>query len=349
MNHLDILRGLKEKQYHPVYFFYGQEPYYIDLLCKYIEDNVLEEASKSFNQLIVYGKDANAKSVIDMACRYPMMSSHQLVIVKEAQEMKDIADLALYLARTVPTTILVICYKHKKLDKRTSFAKKLLKSALAFESKPVYDSKMPAWIKDYLKRQKLTCGEGVSALLSEYLGNNLSKVANELDKLAINLKPGTEVTPDLVQQHIGISKEYNVFELQKAIGYLKEEKAMQIVQYFISNPKNNPAVVLLGALSGYFTKIFQAHFMAGLSDRELAPKIGVGSPFFMPEYRQAMRNFPLAVMPRIFSILKEYDLKSKGVGADQMSYEGLITELVWKILHPSVHPRILASNETHVL
>jgi len=262
------------------------------------------------------------------------MQNHQVVILKEAQEMKDLAGLAPYLKKPVNSTILVICYKHKKLDKRTSFAKQLMKSAMTFESKPVYDSKMPAWIRDYLKGKKLAPTEGVNSLLAEYLGNNLSKVANELDKMAINLKAGTEVTTDLVQKHIGISKDYNVFELQKAIGFGNEEKAMQIVRYFISNPKKNPVVVLLGTLGGYFTKIYQAHYLKQLSDRELAPKIGVGSPFFMPEYRQAMKKFPLSLMPRVFSILKEYDLKSKGVGADQLSYEGLLTELVWKLLHP---------------
>lgn len=333
MTHLDILRNLKDKTYHPVYFFYGEEPYYIDFLTKYMEEHVLQEASRAFNQLVVYGKEVNAKTVIDTAYRYPMMASHQLVIVKEAQEMKDIADLAVYLEKPVATTILVICFKHKKLDKRTAFAKKVMKSAVAFESKTVYDNKMPQWITNYLKQYKLKTAQGVTAVLAEYLGNNLSKVANELDKLAINLKPGTEVTQKLVEQHIGISKDYNIFELQKAIGYRNEEKAMRIVNYFVSNPKKHPTVMILGPLSSYFTKIYQAHYVSKLSDRELATKIGVGSPFFIPEYREAMRNFPLASIPAVFSILKEYDLKSKGVDADKLSYEGLLTELVWKLLH----------------
>ncbi|NNE29936.1 MAG: DNA polymerase III subunit delta, partial [Saprospiraceae bacterium] len=300
MTHLDILRNIKEKNYHPLYLFYGEESYYIDLLSKYMEENVLDEASKAFNLLVVYGKDANAKAVIDMACRYPMMASHQLVILKEAQEMKDLQALEPYFEKMVPTTLLVICYKHKKLDKRTSFAKKIIKSAMAFESKRVYENKMPKWIADYLKGKKFKSAEGVNALLSEFLGNNLTKVANELDKLCINLKPGTEITLDHVQEHIGISKDFNVFELQKAIGFKDEAKAMQIVRYFVGNPRAHPHVMILGPLSSYFTKIYQAHFQSKLSDRDLAKEIGVGSPFFIPEYRQAMRNYPLAVMPRVF-------------------------------------------------
>ena len=338
MTHLDIIRQLKDKQFHPVYFLHGLEPYFIDVLSNYFENNILDEGQKAFNQLVIYGKDATAKQVIDTAYRYPMMSPYQLVILKEAQEFSELAALKTYLEKPVSTTILVICHKHKKFDKRTSFAKLVAKKAMVFESSPIYDSKMPAWINNYLKGKKLTAGEGVTDLLAEYLGNNLSKVANELDKLSIVIPKGTTLDLNLVKKHIGISKDYNIFELQKAIGFLKEEKAQRIVDYFISNPKKNPLVVTIGSLNTYFIKVYKGHFLKGLGDRELAPKLGVGSPFFIPEYRTAMRNFPLEVMPTIFSILKEFDLKSKGVGAQNADHGELLREMVWRLMHPMAVP-----------
>jgi len=335
MRHQDIIRQINEKQLHPVYFLHGLESYYIDVLTKYFEDNILEEGQKAFNQLVIYGKDATAKAVIDTACRYPMMAPYQLVIIKEAQDFSDLAGLAAYLKKPVTTTILVICFKHKKFDKRTSIAKLMAKQAMMFESTPVYDSKMPAWISDYLKKKKLKPGEGVTQLLAEYLGNNLSKVANELNKLAIVLPKSAALDISMVQKHIGVSKDYNVFELQKAIGFKDFEKAQRIVNYFISNPKKNPLVVTIGSLSTYFTKVYKGHFLSKLGDRELAAKIGVGSPYFVPEYRTAMRNYPLGSIPLVFSTLKEFDLKSKGMGAQNADHGELLKELVWKLMHPA--------------
>ncbi len=333
MTHKDIIRQVKEKQLHPIYFLYGTEPYYIDAVSKYFEENLLAEHERAFNQLIIYGKDATAKAVIDTACRYPMMASHQLVIIKEAQEFSELTQLEAYLKKPVATTILVFCFKHKKFDKRTTFAKLMAKKAMMFESKPIYDNKMPAWIKEYLKSKDLKPQAGVTELLAEYLGNNLSKVANELDKLAIVLPKSVALDVQMVRKHIGISKEYNVFELQKAIGHLEVEKAQRIVNYFISNPKKNPLVVTIGSLSTYFIKVYKAHFLGKIGDRELATAIGVGSPFFIPEYRTAMRNFPAQQLPAVFSILKEFDLKSKGIGAQNADQGELLKEMVWKLLH----------------
>jgi len=331
MTHLDIIRQVKERNFHPVYFLHGTEPYYIDLLAKYFEDNVLQESERPFNQLIIYGKEATAKQVIDTACRYPMMASHQLVILKEAQEMKSLGELKSYLSKAVPTTILVICHKHKKYDMRTSFGKLLAKKTMLFESKPEYDSKMPAWINNYLKSKKMKADGEVNQLLADFLGNNLSKVANELDKLAINLPKGAPLTKEIVQEQIGISKDYNVFELQKALGYGDQEKSQRIVRYFQSNPKNNPLVMTLASLNSYFTKVYLAHYNKGLGDRDLAKKIGVGSPFFIPEYRKAMQTYPLSLMPAVFSILQTYDLKSKGVGSVNPDHGVLLQELVWAL------------------
>jgi len=217
MTHQEIIKSIRAKQYKPVYFLHGPESYYIDLISKYIEDNVLSEAEKSFNQLVFYGKDSDAKTIIDAASRYPMMSSHQVIFLKEAQEMKGLQDLQPYIEKAVPTTILVVCYKHRKLDARTRLAKALKANAVLFESKKLYDNQLPDWITAYLKSKKMSIDPKASQLIAEYLGTNLSKIVNELDKLVINLPPGTAVNEKHIQENIGISKDFNVFELQKAL------------------------------------------------------------------------------------------------------------------------------------
>ena len=237
MTYPQIIKELKAKKYSPIYLLHGNEPYYIDKISRYVEENVLTEGEKSFNQMIMYGKDTDHKTLIDTCSRYPMMASHQVVILKEAQEMKTLKELLPYIEKPVHTTILVICFKHKKFDGRTKFGKLVKQKALIFESKKLYDNQIPDWIQSYLKDKKLSISPSASVLVAEYLGENLSKVSNELDKLAINLAPGTEVNEKHIQEQIGISKEYNVFELQKALGAKNVVKSNRIINYFISNPK----------------------------------------------------------------------------------------------------------------
>lgn len=332
MTHQELLKSIKNKQYQPVYFLHGEESYYIDIISKYLEQNVLTEGEKAFNQLVMYGKDTDAKTLIDTASRYPMMAPHQLVILKEAQDMRSLADLQPYIEKAVPTTILVICYKHKKLDKRTKFAKSIMKHATVFESKRVYDNKMPDWIRNYLKDKKLQIEPGATELVAEYLGTNLSKVSNELDKLAINLPAGTLVTPKLVQDHIGISKDYNVFELQNALGSRNVVKAQRIVNYFIANPKNNPLVVVIGTLYNFFSKVYMAHSKKGASDRELSQTLGLRSDFFLKDYKLAMRNYNRPRTEQTLALLREYDLKSKGVDNSSTPPSELLREMVVRIL-----------------
>ncbi|MEM9919005.1 MAG: DNA polymerase III subunit delta [Bacteroidota bacterium] len=336
MTHQDIIKSLKAKQYKPVYFLYGNEAHYIDLISKYIEDHVLSEAERSFNQMVFYGKDTEAKTLIDTACRYPMMAPYQVVLLKEAQDMRSLADLLPYIEKPVPTTILVICYKYKRFDKRTKFAKVLKDKALMFESKKLYDNQVPDWIANYLRSKKLSIREDAGALVAEYLGTDLSKIANELDKLALNLSPGTIVSVKEVQDNIGISKEYNVFELQKALGLRDVLKANRIVNNFIANPKKHPLVMVVGALYNYFSKIYMLHYLRNSPDSEVVKALGLRSEYFLREYKAAQRHYNLPRVEKVIELLKTYDLRSKGVDNDSASGGELLREMVYRILHPSV-------------
>jgi DNA polymerase-3 subunit delta len=333
MTHQEIVKSIRAKQYKPVYFLHGEESYYIDAISKYIEENVLSEGERSFNQMIFYGKDADAKTLIDTASRYPMMASHQVVILKEAQDMKGLQDLQRYIEKAVPTTIFVICHKYRKLDARTRLAKALKAHAVVFESKKLYDNQVADWISDYLKRKKMTIGPNAAHLIGEYLGTDLSKIANELEKLVINLPQGTAVNEKHIQDNIGISKDFNVFELQRALGTRNVVKANQIINYFISNPRKNPLVVVVGALYNYFSKVFILHFMSQSADAEISRALKLRSDYFLKEYKVTARNFNLPRTKKVIHLLKEYDLRSKGVGNDSTSEGELMKELVWKILH----------------
>ncbi|MCB0587213.1 MAG: DNA polymerase III subunit delta [Phaeodactylibacter sp.] len=330
-----ILKELRSKQYRPVYFLHGQESYFIDEVSHYIEKNVLTESERAFNQTIFYGKEVDHLAIVDTARRYPMMSSHQVVILKEAQEMKGIAELLSYIEKPMESTILVICHKHKRFNFNSRFGKALKKNALVFESKPLYDNQVPAWISAYLKRKKLKITPKASELIAEYLGAELSKVANELDKLAINLPAGTEVNDQHIEANIGISKDYNIFELQRALGQQDVLKANRIINYFAANPKKNPMPVLIGALYSYFSKVYLYHAAKNLPVKELLSTLQLRSEFFLKEYRLTARNYPPARAEKVISLLKEYDLKSKGVGYISTGKpEGeLMKELVWRLLH----------------
>lgn len=330
-----ILKELKSKQYRPVYFLHGLESYFIDELSGYIEKNVLTEAERAFNQTVFYGKDVDHMAILDTARRYPMMSSHQVVLLKEAQDMKTLDKLQGYIENPMKTTLLVICYKHKRFSFNSKFGKALKEHALAFESKPLYDNQAPAWISAYLKGKKLKITPKASELIAEYLGAELSKVANELDKLAINLPPGTEVNDSHIEAHIGISKDYNIFELQRALGERDVLRANRIVNYFAANPKKNPMPVIISALYSYFSKVYLYHAAKHLPEKELLNTLQLRSSWFLKEYLAAARSFPPGHTENAISLLREYDLKSKGVGYNNTGKpEGeLLREMVWRILH----------------
>jgi DNA polymerase-3 subunit delta len=340
MNAADIIKDLKNRKLKPVYLLHGEEPYFIDLVSNYVEHKLLSDAEKGFNQTVLYGKDTDVMTVLNAAKRYPMMSDYQVVLVKEAQEMKwgtegddkkTINPLLSYLENPLSSTILVFCYKYGKFDKRKKTYKAMEKSGLVFESGTLYDSKIPGWIEEYVAEKGYKVGAQASAMLSEYLGNDLSKIANELDKLMLNVTTGQEITLKLIQDNIGISKEYNVFELQSALGRKDALKVNQIINYFEANPKNNPIVLVLGNLNNFFTKVLVYHYVKDKSQQNLARELGV-SPFFVKDYEQAARSFPYGKTMQIIHYLREYDVKSKGVESNT-DHGGLMKELMFKILH----------------
>jgi DNA polymerase-3 subunit delta len=330
----DIIKDIKARKLKPIYLLHGEESYYIDLISDFLEENVLSEAEKGFNQTILYGKDAETMTVLNACKRYPMMSDYQLVMVKEAQDLKiDKAEdqFQAYCENPLRSTVLVLCHKYKKFDKRKKVYKLIEKAGLIFESATIYDNKVPAWIEDFIKSKGHHINPKASALLAEYLGNDLSKVANELEKLMLNVPQAQEINTKEVQDNIGISKEYNVFELQNALTRKDVFKANQIVNYFEANPKANPMVLVMGNLAGYFTKILKYHYVSDKS--QAARELGV-NPYFLKDYELAARNYSLGKTFEVISLLREYDLKSKGVDSTGHTEHGeLMKELVFKIIH----------------
>ncbi|MDQ3050115.1 MAG: DNA polymerase III subunit delta [Bacteroidota bacterium] len=347
-----IIKDLKNKVYHPVYFFHGDEPYFIDQLSGYIESHVLTDMEKEFNQSVLYGRDIDPVSIFSSAKRYPMMSNYQVIIIREAQDVKNLFKKKLsddsqgdesdnldplyqYLLHPQKSTILVFCYKYKKLDKRTKIVKLLEKTSVVLESKKLYDDKIPAWINSYVKGKGFKIGEKASGLLAEYLGTDLSKVSNELDKLMIGLKAGGEINSAAIESNIGISKDFNVFELQNAISAKDFQKVNRIINYFGSNPKSNPFVLTLSTLNGYFNKIISYHVFKGKPGVNLATALGV-NPYFMRDFDKAARSYSLKDAMHAISLLHEYDLRSKGVNNLSTTENELLKELVYKIMHPGV-------------
>lgn len=323
---------LKNKVYYPVYLLMGEEPFYIDRISGYIEKKVLDETEKEFNQNVVYAKDIDVDTVISYAKSYPMMANHRVVIVKEAQNLAKIEKLQSYIEKPQKSTILVLCYKYKKADKRKAWVKAVNKNGVLFESKKLYDNQLPQWIEKYAKQKKLAIDPKPAMLIAEYLGNDLSKIANEIDKLAINLPVNTRITLAHIEENIGISKDFNVFELQKAIGEKNILKANQIVAYFAANPKNNPIVVTLTNLYMYFTKILMYHALKDKSKNNVASALSI-HPFFVGEYQAAARKYSYPKIVQVISLLRDYDARAKGVGNESATDGELLRELLYKILH----------------
>jgi DNA polymerase III subunit delta len=330
----DILNNLRNKIYHPVYLLYGEEPYFIDVISDFIEQNVLNELEKEFNQTIVYGKDINIPTLISYAKRFPMMANYQVLIVKEAQDLEKIDDLISYVEQPVDSTILVLCWKYEKIDRRKSVFKTIEKKGLVFESPKLYDDKIPLWIADYLKKRNYSISLKASVLLTEFLGNDLSKIVNEISKLIINVPAGKEITEEYIERNIGISKDYNVFELQKALGKRDVLKSNQIIVHFAANLRENPLVKILPILYSFFSKILLYHYLPDKSRMAAATALSV-NPFFVQDYQIAAGNYPVGKLVQIISILREYDLKAKGVDNSSTSFPDgeLMKELVFKILH----------------
>ena len=310
----------------------GAEPYYIDTIADYIEHHILTEEEKGFNQVVLYGRDVTVNDIIAHAKRYPMMAERQVVIIKEAQDLsRTIENLAAYAENPQPTTVLVLCYKYKTIDKRKKLYKTLLKNNVIFESRKLYENQVVEWIKQTLSGKGYSISYKASQMLVEFLGTNLSKVSNELEKLQLVLPEGSEITPEAIEKNIGISKDYNNFELRKAIGERNMPKASRIITYFAQNPKDNPLVVTVSLLYTFFSQLLQYHGLQDRSPKNVASKLRI-NPYFVGEYQTAARHYPMKKASRIIAHLRDTDVKSKGVGANALPQGELLKELLVKIM-----------------
>lgn len=329
-----IIKDLEKGQFKPVYFLQGEEPYYIDLVSDYVSKNVLDEGERDFNQSILYGKDIVIQDILNEARQYPMMASHRVVIVKEAQELsRTIIQLHDYLMSPTETTILVICYKYKKLDGKTKMAKDLKQAGHLYTSEPIRDYNMPEWIIAEGKKKGLIVAPNAAMLMAENLGTDLSKIIKTFKKLQIVLEGETVIDEKTVYKHVGISRDFNDFELQKALAKKDILKANLICTHYGNNPKNHPIVVTVGILYGFFSKLLKYHVMkAQVPQAELPRALGV-NPFFVKEYAAASQKYSMGKLAKIIGYLREADLKSKGVGNTSTSEAEILKELIFKILH----------------
>ena len=328
-----IIKDLENKDFKPIYFLHGEEPYYIDKITNYIVDNVLSESEKSFNQTIFYGRDTNVPTIINAAKRFPMMANNQVIIVKEAQYLDKLEDLIYYVQNPLKSTLLVIAYKYKKVDKRKKMYSILQKNDLVFESKKLYDNKIPDWITNYLKERNYYISPEASLLLTEYLGSDLSKIAGELEKIFISLSPGIKkIDLETIEENIGISKDFNNFELTNALSVKDILKANRIVNYFAANPKKNPITLTISSLHFFFSKVLAYHSLKNKSSATVASELKI-NPFFVNEYKKAAANYGSQKLVEIISLLREFDLKSKGWGNTGIDSGNLLKELIFKILH----------------
>jgi DNA polymerase-3 subunit delta len=328
-----LVAAIKKGDLKPIYFLMGEEAYYIDKISDFIEDNVLDEAEKGFNQMVLYGRDVTIDDIVSNSKRYPMMAERQVVIVKEAQDLsRTIEKLAKYAENPQPSTVLVLNYKYKKLDKRKALYKTITKAGgVVFESKKLYENQVPDWIRRVLKGQNYDISPKAAQMLVEFLGTDLSKVNNELNKLKIVLPEGTQITPEHIEENIGISKDFNNFELRKAVGAKNVIKVHQIAKYFADNPKDNPLVVTVALLFNFFSQLLHLHGMSDKNPRSVASALKV-NPYFVNEYLVAARNYPMRRVSSVIGLLREFDVKGKGVGSNAVPQGDLLKELLVRIL-----------------
>ena len=328
-----IVNDIKSGNIKPIYFLMGEEPYYIDKLSDYIEENVLTEDEKGFNQTVMYGRDVTIEDIIGTAKRYPMMAERQVVIVKEAQDLsKTIDKLESYAENPMLSTVLVICYKYKTLDKRKKVTKELTKSGIVYESKKLYENQVGEWIKRVLQGKNYGIEPKASAMLVEFLGTDLSKINNELEKLQIILTKGSTITPKDIEENIGFSKDFNNFELINALGSKNQLKAYQIVNYFAENEKAKPLVVTTGTVFGFFVKLLKYHGLKDRNPKNVAAVLAV-NPYFLKDYDVAIKQYPMKKVSQIVGTLRDIDVKSKGVGANAMPTGDLLKEMLVKIFN----------------
>ncbi|WP_394749110.1 DNA polymerase III subunit delta [Spongiimicrobium salis] len=327
-----IVGDIRSGNSSPVYFLMGEEPYYIDKIAEFIEKNVLSEEERGFNQMVLYGKDVTIEDIVSNAKRYPMMAEKQVVIVKEAQHLsRSIDQLSSYVDNPQTSTVLVLCYKYNKLDKRKKLYKSVQKNGVLFESKKLYENQVSEWIRKVLAGKGYRIAPKAAILLVEFLGTDLSKINNELEKLQLVISKDTEISPEAIEENIGISKDYNNFELKKAIGERNILKATRIINYFSQNPKDNPLVVTISLLHTFFSQLLNYHGLKDQSPKNVASVLRV-NPYFVKEYQVAAKNYPMKKVSHIISQLRELDLKGKGVGATAISQADLLKELLVKVI-----------------
>ena len=328
-----IVNDIKAGNLKPIYFLMGEEPYYIDKISDYIEQNILSEDEKSFNQTVLYGRDVSIDDIVSASKRYPMMSEKQVIIVKEAQDLsKTIEQIDKYAENPMPTTVLVFCYKYKTLDKRKKALKLLAKNGLVYESKKLYENQVGQWITRVLSGKGYQIEPKANAMLVEFLGTDLSKINNELEKLQIILPKGSTFTAKHIEENIGFSKDFNVFELRKSLGERNQLKSYQIVQYFADNPKENNIVMVVGLIFSFFIQVLKYHGLKGRNPSNVAKVLGV-NPFFLKDYDVALRNYPMKKVSQIVNSLRDTDVKSKGVGANALPLNDLYKEMLIHIFN----------------
>ena len=330
----DILKELRSKHYRPIYYLMGEESYYIDLISDYIMENVLTETEKEFNLTVVYGADVDIATIINAAKRYPMMSEYQVVIVKEAQAVRNMDELSYYLQKPLNSTILVICHKHGVLDRRKKLAAEIEKKGILLESKKIKETQLPLFITSYMKRKGIDIDPKATVMLADFVGNDLNRLTGELEKLIITLSKGlTRITPEQIEKNIGISKDYNNFELRNALVEKDVLKANRIVKYFEENPKTNPIQMTLSLLFGFFSNLMLAYYAPEKSEQGIASFLGLKSPWQSREYINAMRRYSGVKTMQIIGEIRYADARSKGVNNPSLSDGKILQELIFKILH----------------
>lgn len=328
-----LIKDINNKIYAPIYLLMGEETYYIDKITEYLMSKVLEEHEKAFNEHVFYGKDISAGQVDNIAKRFPMMANHQLVVVKEAQLINKFEDLVYYATNPLKSTILVLNYKYKSLAKNKKLYKEIEKNGVIFESKKLYENQVPDWIVNYLARKKIGISLPAAQLLTENLGNDLSRISSELDKLVLTLPENTNrISPELIEMNIGISKDFNNFELQKAVGMKDIYKANLIIHHFAKNPKEHPLALVINSLFSYFSKVLIYHVTPDKSSKNAASVLGV-NPFFIKDYQVAAANYSQGKLTQIFDVLRTFDLKSKGVDSSSAEPDELMKEMIFRIMH----------------
>jgi DNA polymerase-3 subunit delta len=326
-----IISDWKKKNFKPVYWLEGEEEYFIDKAIDYAERHILNESEASFNLSVFYGKDANWADVVNACSRHPMFGERQVVLLKEAQQMRDVEKLENYIERPLATTVFVVSYKEKKLDARKKFAKLVKEKGVLVTTKKMYDRELPEWTQELLRSKNLTITPKGLALVVDHIGNDLVRIENEIDKLSINLGTRTHITEEDIEQYIGVSKDYNVFELQSAFATRDLARTIRMIQYFEANPKAGPIQLILPSLYGFFSKVFMIYGAGGADERTIATTIGV-NPYFMKDYLQAARLYSYPDVEKALLLLHQYNLKSVGVGSTGTSDASLLKEMVVKIM-----------------